>query len=478
MAKLLNWFKERVPFILTIVLLIAIPLYPKFPLAEVKGTWVAVRVDDLLVGLAVILWGLSQIFRGVPIRRKRVFWLILLYWLTGLLANLSALFITHSVSPHLAFLHWFRRIEYMALFFIAFDAFSSEDDLKVFLGTVWLALIGAFTFGMGQKYWGWPVISTMNEEFSKGALLYLDKWTRISSTFAGHYDLAAWLVMILAFAPAAITFLKKWWQKAGIFLASVLGFSLLILTASRVSFIAYILGITITLIVLRRYRWILPVLLVSFFFGFRSKELNTRLIASVKPLLGSAQTLVQRFSPAKPTPTEVPKPTSTPVPTSIVVTPARPKPTLIVKKKIRREVRTWPTPEEVDLAAARSTNIRFKVEWPRAVKAFLKNPVLGTGYSSLGLATDNDYLRMLGETGILGTASLLLLIFHLLRKGLTAVLAGKRFRPLIAGFIGAIFGLAANAIFIDVLEASKIAFYFWILMGIGYRLISEGEKSD
>src|SRR3990167_10675400 len=54
----------------------------------------------------------------------------------------------------------------------------------------------------------------------------------------------------------------------------------------------------------------------------------------------------------------------------------------------------------VPVAEDRSFNIRLKAEWPRAIRAFLKNPVLGTGYSSVGLAVDNDYLRSLAESGI------------------------------------------------------------------------------
>jgi len=71
--------------------------------------------------------------------------------------------------------------------------------------------------------------------------------------------------------------------------------------------------------------------------------------------------------------------------------------------------------EPTALAVGRSTDIRLKVEWPRAIKAFLKNPLLGTGYSSITLATDNDYLRMLGETGILGTLAFLAIILEITR---------------------------------------------------------------
>src|SRR5207244_150332 len=62
-----------------------------------------------------------------------------------------------------------------------------------------------------------------------------------------------------------------------------------------------------------------------------------------------------------------------------------------------------------------STGIRLDYTWPQAIKGFLKNPLLGSGYSTLtkkniedfteAESTDNDFLRALGETGLLGFLS-------------------------------------------------------------------------
>src|SRR3989337_1530554 len=59
-----------------------------------------------------------------------------------------------------------------------------------------------------------------------------------------------------------------------------------------------------------------------------------------------------------------------------------------------------------------STGIRLDYTWPQAIKGFVRNPLLGSGYSTLtkrniedfteAESTDNDFLRALGETGLLG----------------------------------------------------------------------------
>jgi len=485
-AKLWQNLSKNLNFIKVVltVLLIFIPLHLKFPLQEVSGIHVAIRLEDLLVSASLAIWFIWQAQRHFPIFKEKIFKLFLIYWLIGLISLASAFFITGLISPKIAFLHFFRRVEYMSLFFIAYDAFK-HFKLKEFNLVFVLVSFGVFAYGVGQKYFGLPVVSTMNKEFSSGILLYLDKWTRISSTFAGHYDLAAWVAIMLALVPALIMVAKKKRVKFFLALAGAANFYMLIMTASRISFIAYLIGITLTLLLLKKFRWLPMILGLSLVFGFCSKELRVRLASSFEFISPVAQRCEQEIagflSRRQPTLSPTPKPKPTPILASTPTSTPAPKTTVKKqvaappKRKIIKEVRTWPTPEEVGAAADRSSQIRFQVEWPRAIKAFLKNPLLGTGYSSLGLATDNDYLRTLGETGILGFLAFGLIIFHLFRSGLEALIKNKRL--ILAGFLGATLAFLANAIFIDVFEASKDAFCFWMMMGIMYRL-SLKPKND
>src|SRR3989339_1424154 len=49
-----------------------------------------------------------------------------------------------------------------------------------------------------------------------------------------------------------------------------------------------------------------------------------------------------------------------------------------------------------------SFTTRFQGEWPKTFDAFKRNIFLGSGYRSVSLAVDNNYLRILGESGLLG----------------------------------------------------------------------------
>ena len=117
-----------------------------------------------------------------------------------------------------------------------------------------------------------------------------------------------------------------------------------------------------------------------------------------------------------------------------------------------------------------SVATRLQVEWPRAIKAFLSYPLFGKGPSSITEATDNDYLRSLGEFGIVGTVLFMFILGKLFFTLFFAAKKGSLEQLPLAGVLAGFFGLLINATMIDIFEASKVAFIFWMIMGmtIGY----------
>ena len=458
-----------------IALLLFIPIYPKFPMFNVSGTYVAIRAEDFLVAFVLLLWLVNQIHQGFPTLKDRVGRLILLYWGVGLLSLLSAVFITKNIVPHLALFHFLRRIEYMSLFFVALASMKSMRNVKSYGWVLFLATLGVIVYGLGQKFFSWPVISTMNEEFSKGMLLQLSEWARINSTFAGHYDLAAFMVLILALTAGFFFGLKNKVKRILILLIGLASFYILILTASRVSFVAYLIAVTFTLVGLKKYWWVGPVLAFSLIGMLFSQEISQRYALTFNIDLSALSSKIQKrpqkeqiFLTPAPLPTpeeiveeveEVKRPTPKPIATAAA------------------EVEEWkPTTE---LSVEYSSGIRFDVEWPRSLRAFAKNPFLGTGYSSVTLATDNDYLRLLAETGLLGFLAFFLIFLEIGRQVVRFVRnsqSGLR-KSLVMALSGAALGLLANAVFIDVFESSKVAFVFWLLMGILVGMIKLKEKN-
>jgi hypothetical protein len=115
-----------------------------------------------------------------------------------------------------------------------------------------------------------------------------------------------------------------------------------------------------------------------------------------------------------------------------------------------------------------SLTTRYQGEWPHAIEAFNRNVLFGSGYSSISLAIDNNYLRILGEVGALGMISFLLIFLTacIYMVKVFPHVTSPVIRSFTVGFFAGVIGLALNATLIDVFEASKVAFYLWLLMGI------------
>lgn len=133
--------------------------------------------------------------------------------------------------------------------------------------------------------------------------------------------------------------------------------------------------------------------------------------------------------------------------------------------------------------------IRLDTLWPRALAGFYKNPILGTGYATLtkeavgqfteAESTDNNFLRTLGETGLLGFIT----FYGVLLLSVAGAWHLYKSRPqnlviiiFAIAFLGGTAGLLFNAIFIDVFAASKVAFTIWALAGIVLAIDANLEK--
>ena len=156
------------------ILILFIPLYPKFPLVNVKGTYVAVRLDDIIISLSLLVFLLHQLKHHFPIFKLKITRLFLVYFLAIFASNLTAFLVYQTTPANILILHLLRRIEYMSLFFVAVYAVKTPKDLSFPYFFLLLSITLVSIYGYGQKYFHLPIISTMNEEFSKGQLLEME----------------------------------------------------------------------------------------------------------------------------------------------------------------------------------------------------------------------------------------------------------------------------------------------------------------
>ncbi len=413
--------------------LVFIPLYPKFPLFTLPFTYVQIRAEDFLIAA---VWGIF--FVRLLVNKKFKFppvsFQIAIFLAVGLLSSISALLITQNVIPTEVLLHYFRRVEYISIFFLIYTAAREGTNRRFFFELFIIPIVGVFFYGLAQIYLEAPVISTMNVESSKGAALTLRPGVPLSSTFAGHYDLAVYLTMMLSILTALLCTIKKRWKLALTFVGFLATLWLFMQAGSRIGLMGLFFSISVVCFLYRKY--LVGVFLVIIMFAFIATSHGY--IDRFKSIINVVTTKFSQVVAA---------------PVYAAVTPS-PTPT--------------PTPEELrPLQQDTSTSIRFDVEWPRAMRSFYKNPFLGTGYSSLTLSTDNDYLRALGETGLLGLLAFISIIIGLfirLFKNIKTQVGQDKLLSISA--IGILVVFSTMAIFLDVFESSKIAILFWAYMGL------------
>jgi len=381
----------------------------------------------------------------------------------------------------------------MIVFFIASSIIRNKKDFFKFMNFFLISVFLVALYGLGQKYLGFPAVQTMNPEYAKGYILYLTPEARISATFAGHYDLASYLIFAI---PIILSFYFYFRKNYFYLITFVLSLVVLIDTSSRISFGAYVVSTLIFLFINRKYLFTLFVIALTVGLMFMSKDLSSRFSRTfqIKRILvnektGSVyvnQNITTKELPAGSFYVKLKDQTTEATVAANIET---------FKKQIIQEQVYEATVsaggklsqnEFNKLMASLSANLRgvntivsdisfatrIQVEWPRAIEAFGKNPILGTGPSSITEATDNDFLRWLGEIGLLGTTLFIIILFSLVKNIYGKIIKFSKENKLLAlGFIFGLFALLINATYIDVFEASKVAYTFWLVAGIftGYE---------
>ena len=251
------------------------------------------------------------------------------------------------------------------------------------------------------------------------------------------------------------------------------------MTASRTSFIAYIVSTPLFLLFIKKYRYIFLVIALTAVFSYIDRDLIQRFAKTIqiKQILVNEETGETHVAQ---------KITRKELPAGTAYVNLRKKvddtdEIKLLKEKLAYEAtlsgRVGTQSADYETVSAVATDISFatrlQVEWPRAIKALIKNPLLGTGPSSITESTDNDYLRWLGEFGLAGFSLFLYILYSI---GLFIFQKTQKLqnniKPLFYSFLFGLLGLAINAGYIDVFEASKVAYIFWYTAGIFVGVLS------
>ncbi len=519
-----SYILQGVVFALTLF----IPLYPKIPLFDVAFTWTYIRLEDVLVAVSFAVLTVALIFKRAHIKNG-LFWPIVIFWIVGLLSTIWALMTLGKednwaiFKPHLIVLHYFRRIEYLGVLFVAYAAMSQSkwSGVRRYIGVLVVGLTGVVAYGLGQKFLHFPAYLTMNEEFSKGTPIALQAGSRLSSTFGGHYDLAGYLVLVLPIVLGLAWYARNKMYKGLFIVLSALGFFVLMLTSSRISFLAFFVSLAVLAFLLIKQKRTVVIggivaVLLTLIVGRNSiverlgktirfkqvvVEQSTGKVMEIPtvdkdwgglpesdrvfvlPFLkgeatGSAYKVTKYekgdINPLDSTPDDV-------VRNTVEIPQTATKETMTgEKREIIEEVRTVHGAFEKKLALIFDISFTTRIDgsWPKTLDAFAKRPILGQGYSTVTAAVDSSYVRALGEVGLVGIISFLAIMVIFIRKAYRFIThtSNPFARLFISGVLAGVVGIMVNATLIDIFEASKVAFMLWLTMGVALWVIEKSEE--
>ena len=157
---------EKYKWWLLLLVLFVVPLYPKFPLVGVGGTFVSVRLEDFVVLAIFGCWFISSLKNKFSDLKTPIGQAIVLYWAVGFVSIFAGILLTKTSGVNLGLLHYLRRIEYMSMYFVGYWAISNLKQLGSLVKMVLMVGFVVAIYGLGQQFLGWPIISTTNSEFA------------------------------------------------------------------------------------------------------------------------------------------------------------------------------------------------------------------------------------------------------------------------------------------------------------------------
>ena len=491
-----NWIDKNLLHWTFLGFIVAIAAVPKFPIQHVEYTYIRIRIDDLLPAIMVAVFTMQWIRRKVDLN-KALLIPIILFWLSVFVSFIVAYYISYTIPVfNIGLLHSLRRVQYMIVFFVASSLITSEKRFYQYLKTYVATFLLVCLYGLIQKFGFLPSIQSMNPAYTDGRLLWLNPDDRINSTFGGHFDLAAYITFTIPLVLGLYyTKFKKWYL-----LAFFTSLTALLYTAARSSFVAYISAVSLMLVAMRKFKFYLLVLVVTAGLMMVTGDMTKRLLQTfqVKTVytnqLTGQTTIGQKITiknlPAgsyeidlpflkKPGSVKVDDKARRDIARGIALDEARRAGKILTAEQIEAEagLMTQFIKPEQTLLCDISCATRLQVEWPRAILAFKSNPFFGRGPSSITEATDNDYLRWLGELGLVGTS---IFVFIIIRIMYLVTKLGKNaieYKTLAFGFVCGVIALLINSLYVDVFEASKMAYNFWVVSGLFVGIATHYAKS-
>lgn len=442
-----------VAYVALLIALVILPLYPKVGLLSVSGTYVPIRLDDVVTVAVVVAWAWAlarerRLPRIPPIAHFVVAWLAF-----GLIALVIGAAVLQTIGWATGFLFWAKPIEYLLLGWVAYDLVDRPERFRMMLWVVFLTAAVVLGYAMLERFdWVEPAPNYVYDVSQRRG--------ELGSTMGDQHQMATYLG-IVGLVGAAL-----WHRASGptrlVGLLGLAAIGYVVVHASARSEFLGLLGSAAVLAAWRPARLAATVLALSLVLSFMVPESVERTLDTVFLRGGSpAETATPTRSPAG----ESPRPTS-PTPSGSGATPPS-APPVDVSNRFD------------DLESDRSLEMRLRERWPMFLRIAARSPIFGAGPSAASEAADGYYIRSFTEVGLVGTTAFIAIIVAVVAWMRRASRVSDRLLAAAAiGFVFATIFTALVGVLIDTWVASRVMQLYWPLAGALLSGAVAGRRSD
>ena len=436
---IISYFIIRRKKDLTLFLLFLIFFLPKINIIGVgKMTTAGIRIDDL-----IILFLLLKNYRKSTYKNRYVqkgVQLLLLLTTANIISVITGIFIGLNSNILYPILVLVRKFEYFSLIFIGFNMAKKYSynmnalENEYIRLNVYLAIIGFMQLFHLCNY----AVSGSESDIFSGLVV---------STFNGYYEYGQFLIFSLLFFMLKI---PKAQRKIKYIILFVISFILLYYTNSRTSLLCFL------------------ILFLGFLFLNKSKEKSVSLFKIVTICIF---TIILSLILLKKINIDLGRLSNISISMLIGNFTNQFKQTNFQQyySMVKRGIRvTTMLGNTNDL----STSIRF-FKWSAAIDGFFKYPLFGYGIGIFHVM-DGNYIRLLGETGIIG----LFLWMKYYCYYLNVFKKRKQVKILFYFIYLSMISVLISSTFIDMFDASKIMEFLWLIIGVGCSIISNMELDN
>lgn len=416
------WLAFFVPFII---------LLPKLSLLDVGGSSVGIRLEDFVILLLALYLlvdlTLCRVWRStlmLPVVRSWLRWLG-----SAALSTLIGFFLLGTVpAAHLGALFIGRHVEFFIVFLVALRIPWTEIRLRRWFSMCLATTVSVWGYALLQIGDFVPYFSTLQSIKHRGTVTYA-KTGVVMSTFGGHYDFGIFTVLAISVILAFLI----WWFRFG------RPFSLRALMSPR-GLMLLVLGLGILCLLFTKSRSAyLALLSVVFVIGWRYHSRYVFYLTLTAGMYLLAQFLSGQLG------------------------------------NHPRLMHWHGLSYFVDISLLERLG-----KWTSIIgEANPLTALIGAGISSQGSAVDGYYMRLIGETGLVGFVLFGVLIWQVFRLAFQLIkLSSASFWSglLGRGLLLSLAALLTQAIFIDTFVSSKVMLVWWFAAGAVTRLATATNK--